>query len=217
MAGNMKLRTLAITIGTVAALAGCTEGTQTFNSEVGSTTEGSLGFGSAIAQNQAMMSGDKSYVINMTRKFAADVPNTVHFAFNSSVLDVQARNALSQQANWIRQNPEVRFRVYGHTDLVGSNAYNKALGLRRARAVVNFLVSQGISRSRLEALVSYGETHPLVYTQAPNEQNRRTVTEVSGFVTKGKPMLLDGKYAAVIYRDYIASAAASSGDSGGGD
>lgn len=213
MAGNMKLRTLAITVGTMAVLAGCSEGTKTFNSEVGSTTEGSLGFGSAIAQNQAMMSGSQSYVINMTRKFAADVPNTVHFAFNSSVLDAQARNALLMQANWIRQNPEVRFRVYGHTDLVGSDAYNKALGMRRARAVVNFLVAQGISRTRLEAVVSFGETHPLVYTQAPNEQNRRTVTEVSGFVTKGKPMLLDGKYAAVIYRDYVTSAIAKSADS----
>ena len=41
---------------------------------------------------------------------------------------------LDQQANFINQFPEVRFAVYGHTGLVGSNGYNYQLGLRRARA-----------------------------------------------------------------------------------
>src|SRR5690606_16347783 len=127
-----------------------------------------------------------------------------------------------------RQFPEVRFRVYGHTDLVGSNAYNKSLGLRRANAVVAFLSSQGISRSRLEAVVSHGETQPLVFTQNEERRNRRTVTEVSGFVEKN-PLILNGKYAEVIFREYIRSAkpvhtqaevtegagAAASGGSGG--
>jgi peptidoglycan-associated lipoprotein len=77
------------------------------------------------------------------------------------------RAILRQQATWIQQFPEVRFRVYGHTDLVGSAAYNQALGLRRAQAAVRFLESQGISRSRLEAVASFGKTRPLVNTSAP--------------------------------------------------
>lgn len=201
-----KLRSSAILLTAALALAGCSEGANILHSEAGSNMDGTANFGATIAHNTALMSGDESFAINMTRKFAADVPNTVHFAFNSSVLDAQAQRVLMLQADWIRQFPEVRFRVYGHTDLVGSNAYNKALGLRRARTVVNFLVAQGISRSRLEAVVSYGETQPLVYTQAPNEQNRRTVTEVSGIVRGGKAIPLDGKYARVVYREYVRSA-----------
>lgn len=99
----------------------------------------------------------------------------------------------------------MRFRVYGHTDLVGSNAYNKSLGLRRAKAVVAFLSAQGISRSRLEAVASFGETQPLVYVQTEERRNRRTVTEVSGFVAKN-PLVLNGKYAEIIWREYVSSA-----------
>ncbi|MDO8944035.1 MAG: aldehyde dehydrogenase family protein, partial [Desulfobacterales bacterium] len=94
-------------------------------------------------------------------------PNNFPFAFNSAALDGNAQAALRRQADFIRQFPELRFRVYGHTDLVGSNAYNKSLGMRRARAVVGYLSTLGISRSRLEAVVSYGETQPLVLSQGP--------------------------------------------------
>jgi peptidoglycan-associated lipoprotein len=85
--------------------------------------------------------------------------------------------------------------------LSGSDAYNKALGMRRAQAVVNFLASQGISRSRLEAVASFGKTQPVIVTREPERQNRRTVTEVTGFCRH--PTLLNGKYAEVIFREYI--------------
>ena len=110
-----------------------------------------------------------------------------------------------KQADWIRQFPEVRFKVFGYTDLVGSTAYNKNLGLRRAQKVVSFLTSQGISRSRLEAVVSFGETQPLIATSGRERLNRRAVTEVTGFV-KNHPTLLNGKYGAVIFREYVGSA-----------
>jgi outer membrane protein OmpA-like peptidoglycan-associated protein len=163
------------------------------------------GLGHATAHNIAIQNGDKKFVVEMADRFANEIDNTVNFAFNSSALDAQARATLKKQADWIKQFPEVRFRVYGHTDAVGSDAYNQRLGKRRANAVVNFFASQGISRNRLEALVSLGETDPVVATQERERQNRRTVTEVSGFVY-GHPTLLDGQYAAVIYREYIASA-----------
>jgi outer membrane protein OmpA-like peptidoglycan-associated protein len=168
------------------------------------------GFGSAVAANSAMQAGERGYVVNLNNRFVAEVPTMVNFAFDSTVLDATAQAILNQQANWIRQFPEIRFRVYGHTDLVGSTAYNKGLGLRRAQAVVAYLVSHGISRSRLEAVVSFGETQPLIVTQGRERRNRRTVTEVSGFVGATSKQLLDGKYAAAIYREYIASATESS-------
>ena len=90
-------------------------------------------------------------------------------------------------------------------DAVGSEAYNKRLGLARANAVVSFLAAQGISTSRLEAVVSFGETQPIIVTEGRERRNRRTVTEVSGFVGS-HPTVLEGKYAEIIYRDYINSA-----------
>lgn len=163
------------------------------------------GFGNPTMNNVMIHTGQKSAMVDLSARFAKEVPSTITFAFDSARLDDAARNVLRKQATWIRQFPEVRFRVYGHTDLVGSDAYNKRLGLRRARAAVNYLVSQGISRNRLEAVASYGETQPLIFTQDRERKNRRTVTDVSGFVQE-HPLVLNGKYAAIIFREYVASA-----------
>ncbi|MGB3178508.1 MAG: OmpA family protein [Albidovulum sp.] len=191
----------------LAALGACSKETniaRSFYSEAGSEIE-TRDFGNSTMTNTLIQSGERSYAIDLTRRFSADVPNTVNFAFNSAALDGDAQAALKRQADWIRQFPEVKFRVFGHTDLVGSDAYNRKLGLRRARAAVAFLSSQGISRSRLEAVVSHGETQPLVFVQTEERRNRRTVTEVSGFVQK-HPTILNGKYAQLIWREYVASA-----------
>ncbi|MCE8513233.1 OmpA family protein [Ruegeria pomeroyi] len=162
-------------------------------------------FGNATLNNTQMMNGERSYAQVLADRFAREVPTQINFAFDSAELDATAQQVLTLQADWIRQFPEVRFRVYGHTDAVGSSGYNKSLGMRRARAVVSFFASRGISRSRLEAVVSYGETQPLVPTSERERRNRRTVTQVSGFVD-GHQNLLDGKYAQVVYREYIKSA-----------
>jgi outer membrane protein OmpA-like peptidoglycan-associated protein len=175
-----------------------------FRGEAGASLDEG-GFGNPTMNNVLVMSGQRDYVLHLGERFAREVPTTVTFAFDSAVLDAEAQAILRRQADWIRQFPEVRFRVYGHTDLVGSAAYNQALGMRRAQAVVAFLVGQGISRSRLEAVVSYGKTRPVIPTPGPERQNRRTVTEVSGFV-QSHPLILNGKYAEVIFREYVDSA-----------
>lgn len=179
----------------LAALAGC--GTQEAGSEVDQGT-----FGNANMNNALVMSGQRDVVVALQERFNQEVPDTITFAFDSATLDENAIKVLRHQANWIKQFPELRFKVFGHTDLVGSNAYNYNLGLRRARAVVSYFASQGISRSRLEALVSFGETRPVVQTQEREMRNRRTVTEVSGFL-KRQPAPLNGKYAEVIFREYL--------------
>ncbi len=208
-----QLNILLIASSSLALVACTAENSVRFNQEAGAfIDEGN--FGNPTMNNTLVMTGQKSYVVNLNRRFAEEVDTSVNFAFDSAVLDGAARATLMEQANWIRQFPEVRFKVFGHTDLVGSEAYNKSLGLRRARAAVNFLVSQGISRSRLEAVVSFGETQPLVVTQDEEVKNRRTVTEVTGFV-RNHPAVLNGKYAAIIFRDYVAEGAVQT--PGGGE
>ena len=207
----MKIQTKTALLATsLIILANCSQETnvvRAFNSEAGSFLE--MGdYGNSTMNNTLIQTGQRSYAINLSNRFAAEAPSTVNFAFNSAVLDASAQAALRKQAGWIRQFPEVRFRVFGHTDLVGGNAYNKRLGLRRARAVVRFLSTQGISRKRLEAVSSLGETQPLVVTNNQERRNRRTVTEVSGFV-QSHPTVLNGKYAAIIFREYVKSAVPS--------
>lgn len=203
------MKTTAALTAAVLALTGCTGGTanqwRDFNTrEAGSEIDSGY-FGNATMNNTGVHTGQSSFTVNLNNRFSQEVATTINFPFNSTALDEQARGILRQQAAWIRQFPEVRFKVYGHTDLVGSTAYNRALGLRRAEAAVLYLTSQGISRSRLEAVVTFGETQPLVVTQGQERRNRRTVTEVSGFV-ESHPTILNGKYAEVIFREYVESA-----------
>ncbi|MES0825982.1 OmpA family protein [Ruegeria sp. SCP11] len=186
-----------ITLGLSVAVTACTR-------EAGYEVDQGV-FGNATLNNVQVMNGELTYAQILGQRFAAEVPTQINFAFDSAQLDATAQRILLRQADWIKQFPEARFRVYGHTDAVGSAGYNKALGQRRANAAVAFLTQQGISRSRLEAVVSFGKSRPLIDTPDRDRRNRRTVTEVSGFVDRA-PQLLDGKYAEVIYREYVASA-----------
>ena len=192
---------LVVTLAAAMLLAGCEND---FLREAGAEVDEG-GFGNPNMTNTMLMTGNASATTALAERFAREVPSTITFAFNSATLTPEAQTTLRNQAGWIRQFPEVRFRVYGHTDLVGSNAYNQALGLRRAKATVAYLATQGISTARLEAVASFGKTQPVVQTPGPEQRNRRTVTEVTGFVS-GSATLLNGKYAEVIFREYVASA-----------
>ena len=104
--------------------------------------------------------------------------NTVHFDFDRDALDAVAVTRIRKQAQFIRRRPDVMFAVTGHTDRVGNLAYNKSLGMRRARRVVSALVQLGVNPRQLMAMVSYGELHPVVDTQSRERLNRRVVTTV---------------------------------------
>lgn len=142
-------------------------------------------------------------MIDLGRRFAAEIPTMVNFEFDSAVLDAEARAILDRQAEWIRRHDGVLFRVFGHTDLVGSDAYNFRLGQRRANAVVQYLVSRGVPARRLQGVVSRGRTQPLIPTSEPERRNRRTVTEVAGRGHSFVGTDLDGKYAANVYELYV--------------
>ena len=195
---QVSRRTLIVGLAAL-PLAACTAGV-----EVGSELDEG-GFGNPTANNILVQSGQLPYVIDLAERFALYVPTTVTFDFNSTYLDGPARAILLRQADWIGQFPEAMFRVYGHTDAVGSAAANRRLGMRRARTVVAFLIRNGVPRNRLQAVVSEGETQPLIQTTERERQNRRTVTEVSGFWQQS-PTIINGQYGQVIQREFIESA-----------
>jgi peptidoglycan-associated lipoprotein len=184
-------------------LAACSDPSRQFNREAGiSIDEG--GFGNPTMHNTMLQSGQISLAEVMTRRFHAEVPSMVNFAFDSAVLDEDAKAILRIQAQWMRQFPELRYKIYGHTDAVGTAAYNIRLGQRRANAVMHYLVSRNIPRNSIIAVVSRGESQPLIASEGYEPANRRTVTEISGLVRRATVM--DGQYARIIHREYVASA-----------
>ena len=103
------------------------------------------------------------------------------FSFDASTLDAAAQDALRQSATWLRDHPEFTLRVEGHCDERGTEQYNLALGDRRASTAVDFLVTLGVDRNRIQT-VSYGEERPFEEgsTEAAWAQNRRAHLVLSG-------------------------------------
>ncbi len=75
--------------------------------------------------------------------------NGILFATNKSELSPASREALIKFANSLKNSPDTDVTIYGHTDNTGSRAVNERISKERADAVANYLVSQGISRSRM--------------------------------------------------------------------
>lgn len=110
----------------------------------------------------------------MQRAREAFVSEDIHFDFDQSVLTSQARDILERKAAWLRRNPGASVMIEGHCDERGTAEYNIALGERRARSAMDFLIDLGISASRLST-VSYGEERPLDprHNEAAWAKNRR--------------------------------------------
>ena len=113
----------------------------------------------------------------LARNFAENATDTVFFAFDSSALSAESTAALDTQVNWLRDHPETNVIVQGYCDERGNREYNLALGERRANAVKQYLVSQGIAEHRIST-ISYGKERPAVFgsNEAAWAQNRRAVT-----------------------------------------
>ena len=106
-------------------------------------------------QMQSQFSKYDSQITAMQGRVSIDT--VAHFAFNSATLDEQDKPALQDFASTIgKYHPGVLVTVEGFADPAGSRAYNKKLGMQRAEAVRDFLVSNGLSADQVRA-VSYGE------------------------------------------------------------
>lgn len=108
----------------------------------------------------------------------------IRFAFDSYDLSSEARSILQANAAWLKANPSTNVEIEGHCDERGTTEYNLALGAKRARAALEYLVSLGIPAARIKT-TSYGEELPLCKESSENcyEKNRR-----DRFVeTRGRP------------------------------
>lgn len=107
----------------------------------------------------------------------ADVANVFYFEFDSAVLLPEARAALIAHSEYLR-GASKSVRLEGHADERGTREYNMALGERRANAVRDFLVLQGVSSSSIET-VSYGEERPAVSGSGENSWSKNRRVELS--------------------------------------
>lgn len=99
---------------------------------------------------------------------------TIYFDFDSYVLRKDARDLLAKNAQWMMKNPASKVRLEGHCDERGSDEYNLALGEKRAKAALSYLLTLGVSQENLST-ISYGKEKPADqgHDEAAWAKNRR--------------------------------------------
>ena len=116
--------------------------------------------------------------------------NTVNFDFNSASLTAVSKANLDKLSEVMTQYPDTNINVYGHTDSKGADAYNLTLSEKRANSVIDYMVSKGVARTRLNAM-GMGESEPIATndTDEGRAKNRR----VEFAITANEEMVKDAQ------------------------
>lgn len=115
----------------------------------------------------------------MTAAETATMEARIQFAFDKSDLTDASRAILDDKVQVFRANPELRIVITGHTDVIDTEGYNVALGMRRAEAAKAYIVSRGINANRIE-IESRGESQPITEAAGREAQapNRRAIFRI---------------------------------------
>lgn len=146
--------------------------------------DGSFSFPLERGVSYVMLAGAKGY-LNAKQEFTSDIAeedaeynvdfilasitkpvviDNIFYDFDKATLRPESRTALDELAQVLRDNPNVTIEMASHTDRKGSEAYNINLSGRRARSVIDYLISVGISPDRLQSQ-GYGKSRPKTITK----------------------------------------------------
>lgn len=129
-------------------------------------------------RKQAMEQATRGTGVEVSRtadnQLKLNVPNDISFDINSANIKPELRAVLDPFANSLRDDPNTRLSIVGHTDSSGSDATNNPLSMDRARSVRDYLSSRGVSASRIDT-AGRGEREPIADngSEAGRARNRR--------------------------------------------
>ena len=132
-----------------------------------------------IAQNTAYQEVQKDIQLKAIKKGEKIILKNIFFDFDKATLRKESIAELERLHKILTDNPKIKIKIGGHTDNVGSDAYNQQLSEKRAKAVVDWLIQHGIDASRLQ-YQGYGESAPIATneTEEGRQLNRRTEFEI---------------------------------------
>ena len=112
------------------------------------------------ASNSAPQLITRSFELNKLRTGLSSILRNIYFDFDKFSLKQESFVELNKLEGMLLDNPNMRIEIAGHTDYIGTDEYNRQLSVKRATAVVNFLINKGIAPTRLETQ-GYGKTRPI--------------------------------------------------------
>ncbi len=122
---------------------------------------------------------------------ATIILRNVHFDFNKSTLKRESIKTLNQVYAFLGRNPELFFEIAGHTDNIGSIAYNQRLSNRRAKAVYNYLTTKGINQGNLTPR-GHGELKPIATNKTPEGRRLNRRAEMKRISSQGDYIAHEG-------------------------
>jgi len=127
-----------------------------------------------IPENAPFKEVNKDIILKKIAAGAEVVLNNIFFDFNKATLRPESKTELQNVIEFLQQNPNISLEISGHTDNVGSYEYNLNLSEKRAQAVVDYLIQQGIPSNRL-VFKGYSFTKPIASnaTEEGRQLNRR--------------------------------------------
>lgn len=185
MTAKTKIGFCVLVLG-VLVMAGCASETakkpESSASPKSSTSSAQTPTGKSPGSSSQSQTGSSLDALREGKGVASGPLKEIRFDFDSYDLTSEARSILQGNAAWLKANPSANVEIEGHCDERGTTEYNLALGAKRARAALDYLVSLGIPAARIRT-TSYGEELPLCKESTENcyEKNRRDrFVEASG-------------------------------------
>ena len=181
--GNQKTRSGAAIGASIGAVAGALRADnvrdRNRNIILGAVAGGTIGggIGNALDQQEedlrAQMGGNVG-IVNNGNNLVVTLPQDILFATNSTSVSGASQSDLFALAGSINDFPNTTVIVEGHTDNVGSNAFNLDLSQRRAQSVTSVLINAGVPSRRIRS-VGRGESEPVASNASASgrQQNRR--------------------------------------------
>ncbi|MGB5927912.1 MAG: OmpA family protein, partial [Cyclobacteriaceae bacterium] len=123
---------------------------------------------------------NKDLYLTPIEKEALITLNNIFFDFDKATLKPESYPELDRTAEVLKKTPSIKIEIAGHTDNIGSNAYNQSLSERRANSVRQYLINKGVEGSRLVAK-GYGEGRPIASNDQEadgRELNRRVEMKI---------------------------------------
>ncbi|HMC14672.1 MAG TPA: OmpA family protein [Albitalea sp.] len=127
-----------------------------------------------IAMEQATRGTGVEVTRTQDNQLKLNIPNDISFDTNSATIKPQMRSVLDPFVNTLRDDPNARLTIVGHTDSTGPDSVNNPLSVERAQSVRDYLAARGVSPSRI-ATIGRGEHEPVAdnSTEAGRARNRR--------------------------------------------
>jgi outer membrane protein OmpA-like peptidoglycan-associated protein len=174
--------------GAIGAVIGHNTGSTARGAIIGAVVGGAAGavIGHQMDRQAHDLEGDLGQNAEVSRVgegIAVTFASGILFPFNSAEVAVAGRENLRQLAQSLQRYPGTEVLIVGHTDNVGSDAYNLTLSQRRAESAKSYLVSMGIPAERIRT-AGRGESEPIAPNETPDGAQRNRRVEIAIFASQ---------------------------------